>query len=350
MKAYVKHDFRLSSTIQAQHKLDENYNKELYNYNKRYGKNNSSQNNNNNSNNNNNNSNEHVWDGKNNKLFDNIPPPPKRKVINEMSYLEKIDDRSGAVLYVSDPNGKNQVQYECKYGRIDFRKSTRNCNSIEILLDPKASAFQDPKWKETFTQSFYNWQFNRKDKEINFKFEFLKDTTLEIIEPSKPMSYAIVYPAHFLGDKGGDQFDLKNRMTHALEAHNYRNRNDENYTPIDVSQMYGISRSTTKTPELAQKSWNRWRQTQLGQSYPKMNQQSQKYYRDKYYHNYLYSNIIIMKFENEQLDMPPYLQFQFYNCKVTGLDHSLNDIENFSNVIIVDQLNVVKDTVKNLTF
>ena len=94
------------------------------------------------------------------------------------------------------------MQYECEYGRIDFSKSTRNCNSIEILLDPNASAFQNAKWKEEFIQSFYQWQFERKDKEINFKFEFLKDTTLEIIEPSKPMSYAIVFPSYFLGDKG----------------------------------------------------------------------------------------------------------------------------------------------------
>ena len=34
-----------------------------------------------------------------------------------------------------------------------------------------------------------------------------------------------------------------------------------------------------------------------------------------------------MKFENEQVDMPEFLQFQFYKCKVTAWDHGQNDIE-----------------------
>ena len=34
-EAYIKHDFRMSSLSQAQRKLDENYNKQIYNYKKK---------------------------------------------------------------------------------------------------------------------------------------------------------------------------------------------------------------------------------------------------------------------------------------------------------------------------
>ena len=141
------------------------------------------------------------------------------------------------------------------------------------------------------------------------------------------MTYSIVYPSRYLGDSGGDQFELKERMTYALQAHNYRNRNDDDYVPIDVSQMYSITRTKTKTPDIANNSWNRWRMTQMGQTYPKMSEKEKKYYRDKHYHKFYYSNIVVMKFENEQLYMPEFLQFQFYKCKVTAWDHGQNEIE-----------------------
>ena len=130
------------------------------------------------------------------------------------------------------------------------------------------------------------------------------------------MTYSIIYPSRFLGDNGGDQFELRERMSYALQAHNYRHRNDDDYEPININQMYSITRTRTKTPEIANRSWNRWRMTQQGQTFPKMSPREQKCYKNKYYHNLYYSNIVVMKFENEQINMPEYLQFQFYKCPV----------------------------------
>ena len=96
---------------------------------------------------------------------------------------------------------------------------------------------------------------------------------MEIQEPTKPTSYLLVYPTEFLGDRSGDQFDLRNKMKHTLEAYNYLHRNDQYFTPVDVDQMYSINRIKTKTPENAKKQWNRWLNTQLGRKYNQMNDQ-----------------------------------------------------------------------------
>ena len=83
-EAYIKHDFRMSSSSQAQRKLDENYNKQLYNYKRKYGEIENKDD-----------ENDHVWNGRNDRIKDK-PPPPRKLTLNNMSYLEKIDDKSGA--------------------------------------------------------------------------------------------------------------------------------------------------------------------------------------------------------------------------------------------------------------
>ena len=96
------------------------------------------------------------------------------------------------------------------------------------------------------------------------------DIELEIVEPTKPTSYLLVYPTEFLGDISGDPFDLRRKMIHTLEAVNYLYRNNQYFTPIDVNQLYSISRNKTRTPENVQKQWQRWRNAQLGRKYNNM--------------------------------------------------------------------------------
>ena len=112
-------------------------------------------------------------------------------------------------------------------------------------------------WKEEFLNSFNKWQ---QERNVNFnpRFEFLLDTQLEILEPTKPTSYLLVYPQEFLGDISGDQFDLRRKTSHTLEAYNYLHRHDRNFVPVDIDQMYSISRNKTRTTENAQKQWNKW--------------------------------------------------------------------------------------------
>ena len=95
-RAYVKHDFRMSSNTQAQKKLDEKYNKDIFNYNRKYGKN-SLQNQNQRHNNNNINNNNHVWNGINNSIRNQQPQPPTQKKVEDMSFIDKMDDNSGAI-------------------------------------------------------------------------------------------------------------------------------------------------------------------------------------------------------------------------------------------------------------
>ena len=319
-RAYVKHDFRMSSATHAQKKLDEKFNKDTFNYNRKYG------NNDNNNNINYNNENNHVWNGINSNIRNQQPEPPKRKKLENLSFLDKLDDKSGAVLMVKDPNNENGDTFQCKFGKIDFSKNGKNGNSIEVLFDPTAPVFKNLNWKKEFMESFEKWQYERND-DFNPRFEFLLDTELQIIEPTKPTSYLLVYPSEFLGDMSGNQFDLRKKMVHTLEAINYLHRNDQWFTPIDVNQMYSISRNKTKTPENAQKQWQRWRNTQLGRKYNEMSEQEQFHYRSLYYYKYLFSSTIIMRFKNEQMGMPEYLNFQWYDCKIVKLDYSRNDIE-----------------------
>ena len=271
--AYVRHEFKMSSNTHAQKKLDEKYNKDIFNYNRKYG------------NNNRNNSEEkdHVWNGVNSNIRKQKPDPPTHKKLENFTYLDKIDDNSGAVLMVQDPNNANGDVFQCKFGKIDFSRNIRNCNSIEVLFEPNVPIFKKLYWKEEFLNSFNKWQ---QDRNVNFnpRFEFLLDTQLEIIEPTKPTSYLLVYPTEFLGDISGDQFDLRRKMSHTLEAYNYLHRHDRNFVPIDVDQMYSISRNKTKSPENAQKQWNRWRSTQLGRTFNKMDEQQQFHYRSMYYY------------------------------------------------------------------
>ena len=125
----------------------------MYNYKRKYGEIDKNSNDDNN----------HVWNGRNERIRDK-PPPPQKVSLNNMSYLDIIDDKSGATLFVTDPNGNGSISYECKHGKINFRKTRRDSNSIQILCDPNASVFQDSKWKQNLLQSFYNWQSNRKNK------------------------------------------------------------------------------------------------------------------------------------------------------------------------------------------
>ena len=102
--------------------------------------------------------NNHVWNGSNERLKNNKPPPPIRKQIENLSFIEKMDDRSGAVLFVQDPNNNNGESYQCKFGKIDFSRSKTNCNSIEVLFDQNASIFKELNWKENFIKGclFYD--------------------------------------------------------------------------------------------------------------------------------------------------------------------------------------------------
>ena len=190
----------------------------------------------------------------------------------------------------------------------------------------KHQFFKQPNWKKKFLNSFNKWQ-DQRDKHFNSKFEFLLDTKLKIIQPSKPTSYMLVYPNEFLGDRCGDQFDLRRKMCHALKAFNYLHRNDMGFEPIDVDQMYSISRNKAKSIENAQKQWQRWKNTQLGKRYNQMDEMEQFKYRSQYYYKFLFSSTIIMRFQNEQLSMPEFLNFQWYDCRIYKLDYNLNDIE-----------------------
>ena len=268
-KAYVKHDFRMSSQNHAQRKLDDKYNKDMFIYQRKYGKiedEKENKINNTNNNNNNNKNGGHVWDGKNARLKKHVPPPPKRKLFQDLTLLEKMDDNSGAVLFVKDPSNMNGDSFQCKNGKIDFSKNLRNCNSIEILFDKNNSIFNQLNWKKDFLDTFNQWQ-NERDPNFNARFEFLLDTQLTITEPSKPTSYILSYPSDFLGDRSGDQFDLRRKMVYALEAYNYRCRKDKNHINIDTDQMYSINRIKSHTPENANRQWQRWLNTQLGQTF-----------------------------------------------------------------------------------
>ena len=117
--------------------------------------------------------------------------------------------------------------------------------SIEVLFEPNAPIFKKLYWKEEFLNSFNKWQ---QERNVNFnpRFEFLLDTQLEILEPTKPTSYLLVYPSEFLGDISGDQFDLRRKMSHALEAYNYLHRHDRNFVPIDIDVLAEIKQEQLK--------------------------------------------------------------------------------------------------------
>ena len=89
-KAYVKHDFRMSSQNHAQRKLDDKYNKDMFIYQRKYGKiedqNESKLNINNNNNNNNNGA--HVWDGRNDRLKKHIiTTTTEKKIISRSIFI-----------------------------------------------------------------------------------------------------------------------------------------------------------------------------------------------------------------------------------------------------------------------
>ena len=68
-------------------------------------------------------------------------------MFQNLSLLEKMDDYSGAVLYVKDPSNANSGLFQCKNGKIDFSKNIRNSNSIEVLFDKHAEIFKQLNWK-----------------------------------------------------------------------------------------------------------------------------------------------------------------------------------------------------------
>ena len=136
-----------------------------------------------------------------------------------------------------------------------------------------------------------------------------------------------MFPPHLLGDKVGDPFDLRNRIIYAFEAHNYYNRFDDTYIPININQIVSITLNPTKAKEIANKAWERFLLTPIGQNFETLKSHEKQYYRYQYYYKYYNSNVISVKFDNIQLHMPDYLQFQLYKCKVTCEDEGKNEIE-----------------------
>ena len=314
--AFVTHIFKYSTDEQAQRKLNEKYQKELFKYNKQVY--------NNENDDNKDDEKDHVWNGKNAKIMNK----PKKKEVGKMSYIDKIDDYSGAIFYVQDPLKNDYNLYHCKNGKIDFSKNVRNCNSIEILLDPDSEIFQIPNWDKLLLDEFDKWQNDRYSKIINLRYEFDKDVTMDIIKPSKPATYYLNFPPEFFGDSGGDQFQLREKIITELGSINYRNRHNLSFVPIDLDQLYMVARTRkTRNNDHAEKNWNRWRKSTIGKTYEQMNEDDKQHYRDIHYHDWIYTNTIMLKFTNEQIGIPPVLDMGLYKVKVTKREDSQNDIE-----------------------
>ena len=84
--------------------------------------------------NNNNNDNNHVWNGINSNIRNQQPNPPQRKKLENLTFLETLDDKSGAILMVKDPNNINSDTFQCKFGKIDLVRIRKQETVLKYYL------------------------------------------------------------------------------------------------------------------------------------------------------------------------------------------------------------------------
>ena len=147
---YVKHFFKKDNDTMAIRKRNEQCKKQSIQYNRQQQ--------------------QQPWDGRNENIRNNNTrmkkvQQPNNKPLNLLTYIDKLDDNSGATLFVrdpklqmNDPNFRSSPEYAIRFGKIDFSTTKFDNNSVEILLEPTANLFALQHWEDLFRTTFNTWK------------------------------------------------------------------------------------------------------------------------------------------------------------------------------------------------
>ena len=313
---YLFHIYRMSDIDYANRKLDDQHRRKQWQQQQQQG-------------NQNTNRNQPVWNGVNNSIT---------KKVDNASYADKINDKSGANFYISDPiddqkNNGNKKEYIITNGIIDFKNSKMTSeNCVIVYIDPSKSKSIMEERDAIFRlkNSFFRWKHQRQNMEINLDTEFNHDIDLIIEPPKAGVTYKITVPQSHMGDIGGNQFTLKRKIIDVMTHHNFmlKLKGESNQIPIDISQLRSVHRGNKNSPNamaMAKMNWERWLTTPTGKSFNNMSDIEQQKYYNQNYLKYLYTNTIYIKFDQPQPHFPSFFDFGFYKWNVVMIDKLINE-------------------------